>query len=152
MLIPPPRIRRHRYHGVLAPHARLRAAVTAVANQAVEGVVAIPPVSEKGSARSSTARARTAAVRMWAALPARIYEVFPLVCTDCGAEMRLIAFITERSSIDQILSHLGEPPKAPPIAPARAPPGSATDAAPHPAWEIGVEPIPDIEFDQREDW
>ncbi len=34
-------------------------------------------------------------------------------------------------------------PKAPPIAPARAPPGSATDAAPHPAWEIGVEPIPD---------
>jgi hypothetical protein len=28
---PPPRIHRHRYHGVLAPHARLHAAVTAYA-------------------------------------------------------------------------------------------------------------------------
>jgi hypothetical protein len=151
ILIPPPRIHRHRYHGVLAPHARLRRAVTACANQAVEGVVAIA-TPEKTSAESATARARSAAVRMWAALLARIYEVFPLVCPNCKGEMRLIAFITERSSIQQILTHIGEPPKAPPIAPARAPPGSATDAAPHPAWEIGVEPIPDIEFDQRENW
>jgi hypothetical protein len=82
----------------------------------------------------------------------RIYEVFPLVCPNCKGEVRLIAFITERSSIQQILTHIGEPPRAPPIAPARAPPGPAADAEPHPAWEIGVEPIPDIDFDQRENW
>jgi hypothetical protein len=67
LLIPPPRIHRHRYlpaptrllrcsqrgqglrqagDGVLAPNARLQAAVTARANQAVEGVVAAPHVAE----------------------------------------------------------------------------------------------------------
>jgi hypothetical protein len=158
VLIPPPRIHRHRYHGVLAPNSRLRAAVTARANQAVEGVVAIPPVPEKGLQESATARARSAAVRMWAALLARIYEVFPLVCPNCKGDpstglrtgMRLIAFITERSSIDQILSHLGEPTVPPTIAAARAPPGSVTDFGQSPAWD-GAEPVPDINFDQRDD-
>jgi hypothetical protein len=159
VLLAPPRIHRHRYHGVLAPHARLRAAVTAVANQAVEGVIAIPPVPEKGSPEASAAaRARSAAIRMWAALLARIYEVFPLVCPNCKGDMRLIAFITERSSIEQILNHIGESPLPPPIAPARAPPGAATDLDQRlPAeaaftWDIGAEPVPDIQFDQREDW
>jgi hypothetical protein len=162
VVVPPPRIHRHRYHAVLAPHARLRAAVTAVANQAVEGVIAIPSTPEKGSEKSATARARSAAVRIWAALLARIYQVFPLMCTNCGAEMRLIAFITERSSIQHILNHIGESPVAPPIAPAPAPPGSETAvdqrlpaealAQAGPAWDIGAEPIPDIQFNQREDW
>lgn len=152
VLIPPPRVHRHRYHGVLAPHARLRAAVTAAANQAVEGVIAIPPAPEKGSQESGTARARSAAVRMWAALLARIYEVFPLICPNCKGEMQLIAFITERSSIEDILNHIGEPTDPPPIAPARGPPGSATDLDQQAPWEIGAEPVPDIQFDQREDW
>jgi Putative transposase len=30
-LVPPPRVHRHRYYGVLAPNAPLRAAVTALA-------------------------------------------------------------------------------------------------------------------------
>jgi hypothetical protein len=152
ILIPPPRIHRHRYHGVLAPHARLRAAVTARANQAVEGVMAIPPPPENRSEESATARARSAAVRMWAALLARIYEVIPLVCPNCKAEMRLIAFITERSSIEQMLTHLGEPTLPPPIAPARAPPGRATDVDQRPAREIDAEPLPEIDFDQRDGW
>jgi len=109
LLIPPPRIHRHRYHGVLAPNARLRAAVTARANQAVEGVVAVPPQPENREEESTAARTRSAAVRMWAALLARIYEVFPLVCPHCKGEMRLIAFLTERSSIEDILSHLDSP-------------------------------------------
>jgi len=29
---------------------------------------------------------------LWAALTARIYEVFPLICPMCGGQMRLIAF------------------------------------------------------------
>jgi hypothetical protein len=32
-LIPPPRLHRHRYHGVLAPNAPLRAALTALARE-----------------------------------------------------------------------------------------------------------------------
>jgi hypothetical protein len=162
VLIPPPRIHRHRYHGVLAPNARLRAAVTARANQAIAGVMAIPPPPASREEVSATARARSAAVRMWAALLARIYEVFPLVCPNCRGEMRLIAYLTERSSIEEILTHLGEPIVPPPIAPARALPGFPTDvdqrppdealAQSGPAWEIGAEPVPDIDFDQRNRW
>lgn len=143
LLMPPPRIHRHGYHGVLAPNARLRAAVTARANQAVEGVVAIPPPPENREEESAAARTRSAAVRLWAALLARIYEVFPLVCPNCKGEMRLIAFLTERSSIEQILTHLGEPIVPPPIAPARAPPGSPTDLEQRSPSDRGNEyPIP----------
>ena len=48
-----------------------------------------------------------------ALLLARIYEVFPLLCPQCGAEMRIIAFITDASTGRDILTHLGEP-TAPP--------------------------------------
>ncbi len=41
-LVPPPRAHRHRYYGVLAPNAPLRAAVTALA---AEPVIAAPPPS-----------------------------------------------------------------------------------------------------------
>ena len=34
--IPPPRMHRHRYHGVLAPNAKLRAAVVAIRRPYVE--------------------------------------------------------------------------------------------------------------------
>jgi hypothetical protein len=42
---------------------------------------------------------------LWAALIARIYEVFPLLCPICGGQMRLIAFITEGVQIRKIGSH-----------------------------------------------
>ena len=44
--------------------------------------------------------------RSWAQLIKRIYEVDPLVCPSCGAEMKLIAFITEHEVVDKILRHL----------------------------------------------
>jgi len=44
---------------------------------------------------------------LWAVLIARIYEVFPLLCPLCGGQMRLIAFITHRADIRQILDHIG---------------------------------------------
>lgn len=37
---------------------------------------------------------RAAARSRWARLLARIYEVFPLTCPDCGGDMRILAFIT----------------------------------------------------------
>jgi hypothetical protein len=41
----------------------------------------------------------------WAKLLARIYEVFPLVCT-CGEAMKIIAFITNPYLAKHILAHL----------------------------------------------
>ncbi len=50
---------------------------------------------------------RFPAHHLWAALIARIYEVFPLVCPLCGGNMRIIAFITEGVQIRKILEHVG---------------------------------------------
>jgi hypothetical protein len=63
--------------------------------------------------------------------------------------MRLIAFITEVAPIKQILAYIGEPPRRPPIAPARGPP--AWDDAPEPAPDCNDEapPEPPFELDQR---
>jgi len=52
----------------------------------------------------------------------RIYEVLPLLCPNCGGEMRIIAFITEASAIREILGHLGEPTSPPRLLPAGGPP------------------------------
>jgi hypothetical protein len=82
-LIPPPRIHRHRYHGVLAPNAPLRAQVTALAPQ--------PPAPLPEVAHAPHAPARY----LWAALLARIYEIMPLLCPYCAGPVRIIAFLTE---------------------------------------------------------
>jgi hypothetical protein len=55
-------------------------------------------------------------------LLARIYEVFPLMCPLCGAQMRIIAFITDGPTVRDLLAHCGEPTAPPRIAPARGPP------------------------------
>jgi hypothetical protein len=52
-------------------------------------------------------------------LLARIYEVFPLRCSNCGGAMCILAFITDTPTMRDILAHLGEPTAPPRIAPAR---------------------------------
>ena len=44
---------------------------------------------------------------LWATLIARIYEVFPQICPNCGGQMRIIAFITFSANIHRILDHIG---------------------------------------------
>jgi hypothetical protein len=50
--------------------------------------------------------APTEATRRWAALLQRIFEVDPLACPSCHGAMRIVAFVTQTSVIDQILTHL----------------------------------------------
>jgi len=52
---------------------------------------------------------RQAARYVWALLLARIYEVLPLTCPQCGGAMKIIAFITEAVVMREILGHLREP-------------------------------------------
>jgi hypothetical protein len=153
-LLPPPRSHRHRYCGVLAPNARLRPMVTARAGLPVE-----PTEAEQATAASGEPAAkpgptlRSRCSSLWAALLARIYEVFPLVCPNCGEEMRIIAFITDPASIDRILSHIGEPTTPPPIAPARAPPLPSATFDQTPAYDLlAPKPVPDLELDQTRSW
>jgi len=140
-LVPPPRTHRHRYYGVLAPNSPLRAAVTALSQAeqvvvpVVHGSVADAACTAAGSAPSVPGVSGVGAVLqpepqakptpsppshyLWAALIARIYEVFPLLCPMCGGQMRIIAFITFSADIYKILEHIGVDPEAPRIAPAR---------------------------------
>jgi Putative transposase len=55
-------------------------------------------------------RAPTSA--QWRRLIAKIWEADPLTCPDCGAEMRILAFIEEDRVIGRILRHLGLLPDA----------------------------------------
>ncbi|MCW2311304.1 hypothetical protein M2244_001032 [Rhodoferax antarcticus] len=103
---------------------------------------------------------------LWAALIARIYEVFPLLCPMCGGQMRLIAFITFitfSADIHKILEHIGVDPEAPRIAPARGPPlwddcglqesqeqGEGVEAEPD--WDLANQSPPEFPDDQRTDW
>ena len=72
--------------------------------------------------------APTEATRCWAALWQQIVEVDPLAYPTCRGPMRLVAFITQPSVIDQILTHLRTRASA-----ARGPAGplSLTTTLPH---------------------
>ncbi len=50
----------------------------------------------------------------WARLLARVYEVDPLVCPECGSPMRVIAVIQDPDEIKHILRHLIKIGRAPP--------------------------------------
>jgi hypothetical protein len=55
----------------------------------------------------------------WARLIRKVFEVDPLLCGKCGAEMKIIAVLTDPKVVDRIIVHLQQtdPPAA-----ARAPP------------------------------
>ena len=90
--------------------------------------------------------APTEASRRWAALLQQIFEVDPLACPACHGVMRNVAFITQASVIDQILTHLrtraahaahtgaGSPPST------RAPTSRGPSRAPRPSTEAPTTP------------
>ena len=178
-LVPPPHIHRHRYHGVFAPNAPLRPLVTARA-EAENAVAAADFVSLQTPIPQSAAPAKpdphppgasspgSSRPSKWAALLARIYEAFPLVCPTCGGSLTLIAFLIDPEPITQILAHVGEPTSPPLLHPPRGPPQSTFDldgdsghGTPRTTGQDSLdldqspefdpadpEPVPDLEFDQ----
>lgn len=151
-LIPPPRRHRHRYYGVLAPNAPLRAAVTALAVPAAETPTIVAPIPAASPAEAEDPIHRRAARYAWALLLARIYEAFPLACPRCGGEMRIVAFITEGVAVRDILAHLGEATSPPRLMPARGPPLWEMSAAGRDGYDLRPQPAPDYDFDQRIAW
>jgi len=63
---------------------------------------------------------RRASRRAWAQLIRRIYESDPLLC-ECGAQMKIIAFIIDPGVVDSILRHLDQNH----LSPGRDPPAVA---------------------------
>ncbi len=97
-LVPPPRMHLTRYHGVFAPHSKLRAAV-APAGRGKGG----KPQAEEGTEPSSTPR--HVAMR-WAKRLKRVFGIDIEACARCGGKLKVIASIEEPAVIAKILAHL----------------------------------------------
>lgn len=96
--IPDPRRHLVRYYGAYSNRARgqrRKAQAQLHGNGPGGDEESLPPPQERAALR-----------RRWANLIRRVYEVDPLVCPRCGAEMRVIGFITEPSVIKRILDHI----------------------------------------------
>ena len=87
--IPAPRQHMVRYYGWYS--SRARGARGEVTRQAVPD-----------DTRPETIARR----RSWAQLLRKIFEVDPLLCPQCGVEMRPVAVIREVKVVDRILGHL----------------------------------------------
>jgi len=102
-----PRLRLHliRYHGVLAPNAKLGGAV-------------IPQPARKDSAPGQVHTQGQAAWMRWARLLKRVFDVDVERCA-CGGQLKILAAIEEPVVIVGILTHLSLAARAPPCAAAR---------------------------------
>jgi hypothetical protein len=104
-LVPRARLHHIRFHGMLAPHAKLRASI-------VPGALDKPTdhVHEQRPARMS-----------WGRLLKRVFDIDIEQCPNCGGALKIIAAIEAPAVITRILTHLGLPARVPPRAPARLP-------------------------------
>lgn len=97
-LVPPPRMHLTRFHGVFAPHSKLRAAVT----PAHRGV------GSKEQTEQATAQPvvpRHVAIT-WAQRLKRVFGIQINQCARCGGKLKVIASIEEPEVIAKILAHL----------------------------------------------
>ena len=106
-LVPRPRLHLIRFHGVLAPNARLRSQV-------------VPTPAQKTTAGEGECRhEHNAPQRMtWARLLKRVYDIDIERC-ECGGKLKLIAVIEQPEVIEKILAHIGLNPQPPPREKAR---------------------------------
>ena len=106
-LVPRPRLHLIRFHGVLAPNAKLRSQVMPT------------PAPQTTAGEGDCQHAHSAPLRMtWARLLKRVFDIDVERCA-CGGKLKLIAIIEAPVVIEKILTHLGLSPQPPPRAKAR---------------------------------
>ncbi len=131
-LVPPPRSHLVRYHGVLAPHARLRERVVPPESPERSGASSCegPGHGRRESARGGIdeerppGRPRRGPRRRtpWAELLLRSLDLDVLWCPGCGGRMKVIACIDEPGVVEKVLRAMGLWREVPLVAPARSPP------------------------------
>jgi Putative transposase len=115
-LVPRPRLHLIRFHGVLAPNAKLRALVVPQGPEVQEQATKVAVADE---CEVETVRARPYRTS-WARLLKRVFDLDMQHCPNCGAgELKIIAAILERPPVEKILTHLGLDPQPPPRGRAR---------------------------------
>lgn len=117
-IIPRPRVHLTRFFGVLAPHYKYRKQIVPKSE-----VAGLSEADQVAAEEGETSKNRI----NWARLLKRVFNVDVETCPSCGGKMRIIASIEDPKVIKKILSHLGLPISAPPMAPARGPPSLWND-------------------------
>ncbi len=114
--LPPPRHQLVRYWGYYSNVSRgkrraapRRLALTAAPGDESLSATGSPTALPTADDEPFRRRARLT----WAALIKKVYEVDPLLCPFCGAEMKVIAFITEYPAVCRILEHVNMPAQRP---------------------------------------
>jgi len=109
-LVPPPRAHQVRFHGFLAPYAKVRSKL-ATSRKALK---------EKEAKDENTVETLNKAGKMsWARLLKRVFKIDVSVCAKCGGKTKILSAVQDEKSIEKILTHLGLDPKPPPIKPAK---------------------------------
>ena len=111
-----------RYMGWYSNKVRGQRAKKAQAEMIREGFAIDESLSGEEEEDESMRQGLKAARMRWAALIKRVYEVDPLECQKCGAQMKIISFIERKDQpqvVEKILKHCGlwnqTPSRAPPI-------------------------------------
>jgi Putative transposase len=107
-LVPRPRLHLIRFHGVLAPNAKLRSKIVPAPPQR-----ATEPPTDHAQGQGETPR------MSWARLLKRVFDIDIEHCPNCGGSLKIIAAIEDPPVIVKILTHLSLPTRAPPRAPAQ---------------------------------
>lgn len=115
-MIPTPWFHMVRYHGVLAPHAKLRAEVVPVPSSTAQPMTASGPQLELelwGPTTASSPRRKP-----WAWLLRHVFAQDLASCERCGGPTRWLEVATEPDHIAALLARhaLGPPPRSPPRA------------------------------------
>ena len=110
-LVPRPRLNLIRFHGVLAPNAKLRP-------QIIPGRP--DSLNDPSDDLQATPHHSTSARMSWAQLLKRVFDIDVECCPHCGGTLKILAAIVDPSVIAKILAHLGLPTRAPPRAPVRS--------------------------------
>ena len=100
------------YHGVLASHSRVRAAVVTFGTPAAvtRAAPTATDVSRGTSIPGECATAEAAAARRgwtWAQLMRRAFDLDAQACPNCGGRLQLIATIVDPRTIRALLLSLG---------------------------------------------
>ncbi len=112
-LVPPPRFNIVRYSGVLAPaSSNRRYIVPQDKSETGPAHPGCPAKAEASAAEEAEAKPKRQLLK-------RVFEVDVLICPRCGLKMRVLCAIHPPDAIQKILTCLGLPSRAPPIAPAR---------------------------------
>ncbi len=99
-LVPTPRVNLVRFHGVFAPNSRHRARVTPAGRGPGARHSPIAPLPEPAETSGQSPPSG------WARRLARVFGIDVRTCNDCGGQLRVIACIEDRLTIDSILAHL----------------------------------------------